>query len=151
VQHLHAGVGDRLAGLAEGDVETLRAERAAEDEQHLAVWVKTERRERLVAQGGAVEAGDLPPQRHAQYARATQRGAREGDGDVRREPGPEPVRQARTHILLVHDDRQPEPPRREVRRRRDVAAEADDGLGPGLLHRPRRGRDGGAEPEGEPA
>ena len=68
------------------------------------------------------------------------------DGDVRRPAGTEPVRQPRAGVRLVHDVRHVPTPRRQVRRSRRIAAEADEDVGVGALQHALGRPDGGPQP-----
>ena len=106
----------------------------------LALWIDTaeairpeaEGAQRLVPPGRAVQPRDHLPQRHAQVAAAGQPAVRRAGGDPFGHPGADPVGQARAGVRLVDHDGDPAPPRGEVERGADVAADANQHVGPDM-------------------
>jgi hypothetical protein len=105
-------------------------------------------RARLVAEPEPVQVGDLAADRDADVLAVPELGLRVAGEDVRGEPGAEPVGQAGLGVRLVHDDRDLAPPRREIGRGGDVAAEPDQYLGSGPVDRGGGRVDGAGQPPG---
>ena len=147
VQHLHPGGRQRGGGAGDRLVELAGALRAAGDQQRRPVGVEAEELPRLGAQRRAVEPGDHRADRQADVLRVRQRGVGEADRDPLRDPGAGLVGQAGYGVLLVHEQGQPAPPSGEVGRHRDVAAVADDDVGPDPVEDREGLLDGRAQPD----
>ena len=146
VQHLHPGLAEPPGGPEHRVVQRARPLRAAGHEQHGQVGAQPEVRACLVAQPQPVQVGDLAADRDADVLAVPELGVRVAGEDVRGEPGAKPVGQARLGVRLVHDDRDLAPPRREVGRGGDVAAEPDQYLGSGPVDRGGGRVDGAGQP-----
>ena len=129
-------------------VQRPRTLRAAGDQQHGQVRAEPEVGPGLVADGQPVQLGDLAPDRDAEVLPVPELGVGMPGEDVRGEPGAQPVGQARPRVRLVHDDRHPAPPGRQVGGGRDVPAEADEHLGPGPVQHAGGRVDGARQPAG---
>ena len=150
VHHLHAGVEQRTGGARDGVVDPPRALRAAGHQQRRPLLVEPERAPRLGPGGGAIESGDAAADGQPGVGGVPQRGVREARRDVAGQPGTEAIRQARKGVALVHDQRQPTPPGRQVGRHGDVAAEADHDVGPHPVEDLAGGPDRRAQPARHP-
>ncbi len=129
VQHLHTGVGEVTRGGGDGLVDATGALRAAGHQQRRAVGIEPEMSSRLGPHGGAVEPGDLAPDREPDVGRVRQVGVGEARRDVLGESRAELVGDTRDRVALVHDQRDAATPGDEVGRHGDVPAEADDDIG----------------------
>ena len=148
VQDLHPGGTQPANRAEEGVVQRLGPLRAPGHEQHGQIWAEAEVRPGLVAQREPVQLGDLAPDRDAQEGGVRQLGAGVTGEDMVGEPGAELVGQAGPRVRLVHHDRDVPAASRQVRRRRHVAAEADQHVRLYPVEHPRGRADGAGQPPG---
>ena len=121
VVHREVGAGAPAVVAAErGPVDRARALRAAEDRDERGI----------VGRVRALEPRERGAHRVAGERGVRERRARQRHRRARAEPHAEPVREPGRGVLFVHDDRDPQQPRREHARERRVAAEADDDARP---------------------